>query len=171
MNIQEAKDFFMEYNGLEFHMFHDSTSKYAEYKALHLPQATLELWRQELIEEHFEKLEDPKCQETYGLIVGRLIEVLHAVSSPVEDHIRRLLQCLSSADALDEIQKIRILEHMAGHSRDRKDSGIYLVRTTSNLEEELKECLSRLSDFSPSPEYLSRYLKAVNAVERLLGEG
>lgn len=171
MNIHEAKDFFMEYNGLEFHMFHDSTSKYAEYKALHLPHATLELWRQELIEEHFEKLEDPKYQETYGLIVGRLIEVLHVLSSPVEDRIRRLLQCLSSADALNEIQKVRILEHMAGHSRDRKDGGIYLVRTNTNLEYALKECLSRLSDFSPSPEYLSRYLKAVNAVERLLGEG
>lgn len=170
MNNQDAKAFFKEYNGLEYHMFHDGTLKYKEYEKLHISPSVKELWRQELIEEHFEKLEDPNYKEMYGIVVGRLIEVLFTVSTPVEPHLQRLIHCLSTAaSTLDELQKIRILEHMAGHRRDHKDGGIYLIRTFTGLEKELKECLDGLSDFRPSEENLARYLRAVHALERLIG--
>lgn len=92
-NNQDAKAFFKEYNGLEYHMFHDGTLKYKEYEKLHISPSVKELWRQELIEEHFEKLEDPNYKEMYGIVVGRLIEVLFTVSTPVEPHLQRLIHC------------------------------------------------------------------------------
>ena len=38
MYILEAKAFFKEYNGLEFHMCHDDTRKYQEYRSLHITE-------------------------------------------------------------------------------------------------------------------------------------
>ena len=47
MNNQDAKAFFKEYNGLEYHMFHDGTLKYKEYEKLHISPSVKELWRQD----------------------------------------------------------------------------------------------------------------------------
>ena len=34
MDLQEAQAFFLQYNGLEFHMFHDDPRRYRAFQAL-----------------------------------------------------------------------------------------------------------------------------------------
>lgn len=66
MNQKEAKEFFKRYNGLEYHMFHDETQKYNEYRRLHLSKSVLEDWRQELINECFLQLHQIENQKNIG---------------------------------------------------------------------------------------------------------
>ena len=117
MNILEAKAFFKEYNGLEFHMCHDDTRKYQEYRLLHITEISKNRWRREIIGEIFAQLEKEEDQAEYGVLIGNLIEVLQRAMDPIEDDIMRMIYWLRGTDSLDEKNKIRILEHMAGHGR------------------------------------------------------
>lgn len=114
MDLQEAQAFFLQYNGLEFHMFHDDPRRYRAFQALSIPQATLEEWRQQLIAEHFAHLEAPAGRGTFSLALLRLLEVLAQSTAPVQTHCRRLIRLLSAAEGLEEAQKLRVLELMAG---------------------------------------------------------
>lgn len=72
MNILEAKAFFKEYNGLEFHMCHDDTRKYQEYRLLHITEISKNRWRREIIGEIFAQLEKVENQERYQRAVQRM---------------------------------------------------------------------------------------------------
>ncbi len=166
MNQKEAKEFFMRYNGLEYHMFHDETQKYNEYRRLHLSKSVLEEWRQELINECFLKLNQLENQKKYWILIGNLIDMLFKSTSPIDSHILSFFQVLSRACDLDENQKIRILEHMVGHGRDGKDGGIYLILTRTHFGKELKMILEKLSQFNCSLDNRSRYLSAIRRMEQ-----
>ena len=131
MDLQEAQAFFLQYNGLEFHMFHDDPRRYRAFQALSIPQATLEEWRQQLIAEHFAHLEAPAGRGTFSLALLRLLEVLAQSTAPVQTHCRRLIRLLSAAEGLEEAQKLRVLELMAGREGDGHDGGVWLVCTRS----------------------------------------
>ena len=66
MDILEAKAFFKEYNGLEFHMCHDDTRKYQEYRSLHITEISKNRWRREIIKEIFAQLEKERSDRIRG---------------------------------------------------------------------------------------------------------
>lgn len=166
MDILEAKAFFKEYNGLEFHMCHDDTRKYQEYRSLHITEISKNRWRREIIKEIFAQLEKKEDQAEYGVLIRNLIEVMQRTMDPIEDDIMRMIYWLRGTDSLDEKNKIRILEHMAGHGRGSKDSGIHLVCTRSRKKEELRQVLETMSRFECSPENQERYQRAVQRMKR-----
>ena len=166
MNILEAKAFFKEYNGLEFHMCHDDTRKYQEYRSLHITEISKNRWRREIIKEIFAQLEKKSDQTEYGVLIGNPIEVLQKTRDPIEDDIIHMISCLQGASHLDEKNKIQILEHMAGHGQGTNDGGIYLVCTRSRKKEELQQVLETMSRFECSPENQERYQRAVQRMKR-----
>ena len=166
MDILEAKAFFKEYNGLEFHMCHDDTRKYQEYRSLHITEISKNRWRREIIKEIFAQLEKKSDQTEYGVLIGNPIEVLQKTRDPIEDDIIHMISCLQGASHLDEKNKIQILEHMAGHGQGTNDGGIYLVCTRSRKEEELRQLLEPMSRFECSPENQERYQRAVQRMKR-----
>lgn len=166
MDILEAKAFFKEYNGLEFHMCHDDTRKYQEYRSLHITEISKNRWRREIIKEIFAQLEKKSDQTEYGVLIGNPIEVLQKTRDPIEDDIIHMISCLQGASHLDEKNKIQILEHMAGHGQGTNDGGIYLVCTRSRKKEELQQVLETMSRFECSPENQERYQRAVQRMKR-----
>ena len=168
MDLQEAQAFFLQYNGLEFHMFHDDPRRYRAFQALSIPQATLEEWRQQLIAEHFAHLEAPAGRGTFSLALLRLLEVLAQSTAPVQTHCRRLIRLLSAAEGLEEAQKLRVLELMAGREGDGHDGGVWLVCTRSGLAPELGRALEQLGGFPCSWAEMDRYQRALQKIRRIL---
>ena len=168
MDLQEAQAFFLQYNGLEFHMFHDDPRRYRAFQALSIPQATLEEWRQQLIAEHFAHLEAPAGRGTFSLALLRLLEVLAQSTAPVQTHCRRLIRLLSAAEGLEEAQKLRVLELMAGREGDGHDGGVWLVCTRSGLAPELGRALEQLGGFPCSWSEMDRYQRALQKIRRIL---
>lgn len=168
MDLQEAQAFFLQYNGLEFHMFHDDPRRYRAFQALSIPQATLEEWRQQLIAEHFAHLEAPAGRGTFSLALLRLLEVLAQSTAPVQTHCRRLIRLLSAAEGLEETQKLRVLELMAGREGDGHDGGVWLVCTRSGLAPELGRALEQLGGFPCSWAEMDRYQRALQKIRRIL---
>lgn len=171
MDILEAKAFFKEYNGLEFHMCHDDTRKYQEYRSLHITEISKNRWRREIIKEIFTQLEKEGNQAEYGVLIGNLIEVLQRAMDPIEDDIMRMIYWLRGTDSLDEKNKIRILEHMAGHGRGLKDSGIHLVCTRSRKKEELRQLLEPMGRFACSSGNQERYHRALQKIKKAFQDG
>lgn len=168
MDLQEAQAFFLQYNGLEFHMFHDDPRRYRAFQALSIPQATLEEWRQQLIAEHFAHLEAPAGRNSFSLALLRLLEVLAQSTAPVQTHCRRLIRLLSAAEGLEEAQKLRVLELMAGREGDGHDGGVWLVCTRSGLAPELGRALEQLGGFPCSWAEMDRYQRALQKIRRIL---
>ena len=171
MDILEAKAFFKEYNGLEFHMCHDVTRKNQEYRSLHITEISKNRWRREIIKEIFVQLEKESDQTEYGVLIGNLIEVLQKIRDPIEDDSIHMISCLQGASHLDEKNKIQILEHMAGHGQGTNDGGIYLVCTRSRKEEELRQLLEPMGRFACSSGNQERYHRALQKIKKAFQDG
>ena len=168
MDLREARDFFLQYNGLEFHMCHDDTRRYRAFQALRIPAATLEAWRQQLIAAHFRALEDPANRDRFGVVFRDLLAALSHSAAPAQGHCRRLIRLLSRAGGLEEGQKLRVLELMAGQAEDGRDGGAWLVCARSGLRAELRQALAAFGGFPCSWAEMDRYQRCRQRLRRLL---
>ena len=147
-NETTIKDFFFYHHGDGMSMDRDDPQKYKQYRTL--SEATIELWRQELIAQDFELLISDNADNQW-IIVGNLIRLISSSKNLVEDHFKKLLTTIIEiSSTLNKRQRILILEHFASHAEYTSrgmDCGIYWFARKSSLEELLINTIDSLSDF------------------------
>ena len=145
-NENTIKEFFFYHHGDGMLMDRDDPQKYNQYRTL--SEATIELWRQELIAQDFELLISDNADNQW-IIVGNLIRLISSSKNLVEDHFKKLLTTIIEiSPTLNKRQRILILEHFAGRTLPQKDGGIYLIQSKANLNELLKIAVNTLSNFT-----------------------
>ena len=145
-NENTIKEFFFYHHGDGMSMDRDDTQKYKQYRTL--SEATIELWRQELITQDFELLAKDATDSKW-ITIGNLIRLILSSKNNIEENFKKLLtQIIEFSPSLDKRQKILILEHFAGRTLSQKDGGIYVIQSKTNLKELLKTSIDELSKFT-----------------------
>ena len=168
MDLQEAQAFFLQYNGLEFHMFHDDPRRYRAFQALSIPRppwrnggssssrSTSPIWRPRRAGAPFRWPSSAcwKCSPRAPL------PSRPTAAPPDPAALRRR--------GAGEAQKLRVLELMAGREGDGHDGGVWLVCTRSGLAPELGRALEQLGGFPCSWAEMDRYQRALQKIRRIL---
>jgi len=145
-NENTIKEFFFYHHGDGMSMDRDDPQKYKQYRTL--SEATIELWRQDLITQDFELLAKDATDSKW-ITIGNLIRLISSSKNNIEENFKKLLtQIIEFSPSLDKRQKILILEHFAGRTLSQKDGGIYLIQSKTNLKELLKTSIDELSKFT-----------------------
>lgn len=147
LGMEEARNFYIMYNGHEYHMWHDETEMYAEYKKLDIQDSTKQLWRQEILYKLQQMIYALKNKNDCWNYIGEFVDVLAETDMEQEDNGKRLIDILKYATKnLDQKQKILIMEHMAGRN-STLTGGIYWICKNTKLEDEMFQILNQLTDF------------------------
>jgi len=56
--LEQAKDFFMQFNGSPYDMVRDFPQRFDEYKSFNISKETQRRWREELLEKYFNNLKE-----------------------------------------------------------------------------------------------------------------
>ena len=143
MTIEEAKQYFKRYDGHYFHMGREEPWNYDEFKKFNFQDSIIEQWRQEIIDNYFEKLFN-RSDNVWSAIL-HIIDVMPETKTNYPDNCRKLLNALNKAANLDKKQKILIIEVMA-------EKGCQFVCQKSDLALEMNDIMSLFMDFECYPE-------------------
>ncbi len=147
MVLSEARDYFMRYNGMGFHMCREEPALYEQYKKLNISRTMENDWRLEILREIENRFYELQHNATAWIAIGTFIEVLFSVITQHEDNGKRLLKMLEYANEnLDQRQKILIMEHMSGRNSSY-DGGIKWFCMNTHLEGEMFTVMRRFVDF------------------------
>lgn len=160
MSMSEAKQFFVDYHGHYYLMWHDDTIKYNKFKKMNISENILENWRQEIIQNIFDELKKENTNN-FSLIIGRFVDVLLSTKTKEKENSTKLLTILERIPQLDEIQRIVLMEHMAGRNVVLDNGAIYFICAKTNIRKELLNILNKLSDFECTSVNQERYNQAM----------
>lgn len=165
--MADAEAYFKKYDGHTFHMGREEPEHYASYVKLKIPPDVTERWRQELIQETFDRFFDQP--DRVWCVHGGVLEILRNTKTQLEENCARLLSLMERMDDLDVRQKMLIIESMPGRTRTQTDGGCYLFCTRTTLGERMNAVMQRLIESALNDpdrgELEERLLKAVSAYE------
>ncbi len=123
MTLKEAEEYFKEYGGNEYGMWHDDTGRYDEFKNLAISDETKARWRQETVENYIERLKngDFVPMTSYGLtdtvssLISRTFDIIRTMKINNYDNTSLLLDTISALEISDKREKIYVMETMAKH--------------------------------------------------------
>lgn len=166
MTIEEAKELFMSFDGFEYHMWHDATAQYEEFRDLHIPDTVKEEWRQEIISNLFAQLEKEPKDQKYWVYVDVLLKVIVASKMNIEKNSKHFLDVLDGCDWMDSHIKTVLIENMAGRTESLEYGGINFIGTHTDLLDQLHSVLDKFSKFSCSDSERKRYVTALDTMQR-----
>ncbi|MBO5082988.1 MAG: hypothetical protein J6C06_10340 [Lachnospiraceae bacterium] len=149
MNIKEAESFFKRFHGHHYHMLHDETPLYREYRKTWENTKYEEKWRQELLQEKFANFYEKRDQ--IWLKHGHIIKIMCETKNGIPEYSDKLVSLMEELYDLDKKQKILIIENMAGrrfHGKNtQNDGGCYLICSRTSLGERMNEVMKKFMDF------------------------
>lgn len=176
MTLEEAKEFYMRFNGFGFHMCREEPGLYEKFVSLKLSNDILSSWSYEVLDRFRNRILDPNRKEKW-YIFEDFLNMYGSLNSGIDKYTKIFFELLEYAIAsLDPKQKILIMEGMAGRNYYQTDGGIRYICKKSSYRKELKEILNRLVDFDYSfitndtgwEEPTKRYLAALERINKAL---
>lgn len=172
MDMREAEQYFKSYMGNGYYMCLDDVAYYEEFCALHISEALKEQWRNELLCDYLSRVE--VLSEDTWIHHSNVIELLRATTKNRRKHMTRLLDAMEAFPALDQRQRILVIESMAGPEDKHSIGGVALFRLFRDLMPRMKAVMERIiGTFDPAqaeakspygvPFDRERYDRAVNS--------
>ncbi|MBR2989924.1 MAG: hypothetical protein IKF51_00510 [Solobacterium sp.] len=142
MTLEEAKEFYFQYNGFSFHMGREEPAKYSSFQKLHPGDDTLREWDEELLEGLFRDLRTET--KRFWSVHDTILQIIRRNHCDAEHWLCRLLEETEKLDHLDEHNTTLIIENMAGRNTAMNDGGVYTICRYSGLAERMNEIMERL---------------------------
>ena len=102
MNIKEAEVFFKRFHGHHYHMLHDETPLYREYRKTWENTKYEEKWRQELLQEKFANFYEKRDQ--IWLKHGHIIMIMRETKNGIPEYSDKLISLMEELYDLDKKQ-------------------------------------------------------------------
>ncbi len=142
MTLEEAKEFYFQYNGYSFHMDREEPAKYSRFRMLHIGEDTLREWDEELLEGLFERFRsDPARAWVYH---GDILKIIGRGRCDTDRYMNRLLDAMEQMKHPDLSTVTLIVETMAGRTESMKDGGVYILCGQPGLAERMNRITERL---------------------------
>lgn len=148
--LAEMKALWFRYGGNGFDIWHDDLEAYRCFEDAHIPDETVEEWRQEMIQSEFSALTDGDPTRRW-IVVHHLLALIGNTCTYTGEHYARLLDMLyEMADELDKRQRILILQRFADSNVPRNNGAIRSIHECGGLTPKMSDTLRRLADFTVS---------------------
>lgn len=142
MTLQEAKEFYFQYDGFSFHMGREEPAKYNSFMMLGVGKGTLREWDEELLEGLFESLWSD--QQRVWVLHGKILKIIARGNCDAEKQLQRLLDEMEKMAGLDLLTATLIIENMAGRNESMNDGGVYVFRRYFALSGRMNEVTGRI---------------------------
>ena len=149
--VAEMKELWFRYGGNGFVIWHEDLEGSQRFHDAHIPDETVEEWRQEMIESEFTALTEGNPTRRW-IVADHLLELIGNTRTRTEELYDRLLDLLGEmADDLDNRQRILILQQFADSNVPRNNGAIrYIHEKAPGLTPKMSDTLRRLADFTVS---------------------
>ena len=149
--VAEMKELWFRYGGSSFVIWHEDPEGSQRFHDAHIPDETVEEWRQEMIESEFTALTEGDPTRRW-IVAHHLLELIGATHTRTEERYDRLLDLLGEmADDLDNRQRILILQQFSDSNVPRNNGAIrYIHERAAGLTPKMSDTLRRLADFTVS---------------------
>ena len=149
--VAEMKEVWFRYGGNSFVIWHEDPEASERFHNAHIPDETVEEWRQEMISSEFTALTEGDPTRRW-IVARHLLELIGNTRTRTEELYARLLDLLyDMADDLDKRQRILILQQFADSNVPRNNGAIrYIHEKAPGLTPKMSEVLRRLADFTVS---------------------
>ena len=149
--VAEMKELWFRYGGNGFVIWHEDPDGSQRFHDAHIPDETVEEWRQEMIESEFTALTEGDPTRRW-IVARHLLELIGATHTRTEELYARLLDLLGEmADDLDKRQRILILQQFADSNVPRNNGAIrYIHEKAPGLTPKMSDVLRKLADFTVS---------------------
>ncbi len=142
MTLEEAKEFYFQYDGHSFHMDREEPARFNSFRMLEIGKERLREWDEELLDRLFRDMwSDP---ERIWITHGRILKILQRKNCDMKKYLSRLLDEMEKMDQLETDQMTLIIENMAGRNEKMSDGGVCLFCSCSDLAERMKDIEDRL---------------------------
>lgn len=177
LTVNEAKEFFFDFLGNIFYMNRENPEKYKLYQKSKFSKELEEEWRYQILESLSNKIMIDSLKEDHWIYIGNYIEVYSSINNKIDEYTNMLFELLNyTINNLDVKQRILIIEHMVGRSKNMTDGGIYLVCRKSKLKQKLKSIITELvkveididSDVILCDNLKERYYIAIKKINKIL---
>ena len=142
MTLENAKEFYFQYNGSSFHMDREEPAKYGSFRMLGLGKDTLSEWDRELLDGLF--LNFWSEPERVWISHGTILQIIRRNNCDTEMNLSRLLDEMERMDDLPLFTLTLIIENMAGRNEPMTDGGAYVVCEYSDLAERMNDVTEHL---------------------------
>ena len=149
--VTEMKELWFRYGGNGFVIWHEDPEASERFHNAHIPDETIEEWRQEMIASEFTALTEGDPTRRW-IVAHHLLELIGAIHTRTEELYDRLLDLLGEmADDLDKRQRILILQQFADSNVPRNNGAIrYIHEKAAGLTPKMSDTLRKLADFTVS---------------------
>ena len=149
--VAEMKELWFRYGGNGFVIWHEDPEGSQRFHDAHIPDETVEEWRQEMIESEYTALTEGDPARRW-IVARHLLELIGNTRTRTEERYDRLLDLLGEmADDLDNRQRILILQQFADSNVPRNNGAIrYVHEKAPGLTPKMSDVLRRLADFTVS---------------------
>ncbi len=149
--VTEMKELWFRYGGNSFVIWHEDPDGSQRFHDAHIPDETVEEWRQEMIESEFTALTEGDPTRRW-IVANHLLELIGNTRTRTEELYDRLLDLLGEmADDLDKRQRILILQQFPDSNVPRNNGAIrYIHERAAGLTPKMSDTLRRLADFTVS---------------------
>ena len=111
--VAEMKEVWFRYGGSSFVIWHEDPEASERFHNAHIPDETIEAWRQEMIESEYTALTEGDPARRW-IVARHLLELIGNTNTRTEERYGRLMDLLGEmADDLDKRQRILILQQFA----------------------------------------------------------
>lgn len=149
--VAEMKELWFRYGGNSFVIWHEDSDGSQRFHDAHIPDETVEEWRQEMISSEFTALTEGDPTRRW-IIARHLLELIGNTRTRTEELYARLLDLLCAlADGLDKPQRVLILEAFTDTNATRNNGAILRIQQkAAGLTPKMSDTLRKLADFTVS---------------------
>ena len=149
--LAEMKEVWFRYGGSSFVIWHEDPEASERFHNAHIPDETIEEWRQEMISSEFTALTEGDPARRW-IVAHHLLELIGNTRTRTEERYDRLLDLFGEmADDLDKRQRILILQQFADSNVHRNNGAIrYIHERAAGLTPKMSDTLRKLADFTVS---------------------
>ena len=149
--VAEMKEVWFRYGGSSFVIWHEDPEASERFHNAHIPDETIEAWRQEMIASEFAALTEGDPARRW-IVAHHLLELIGNTNTRTEELYGRLLDLLCDlADGLDKPQRILILEAFTDTNATRNNGAILRIQQkAAGLTPKMSDTLRKLADFTVS---------------------
>lgn len=149
--VAEMKELWFRYGGNGFVIWHEDPEGSERFHNAHIPDETVEEWRQEMIEAEFTALTEGDPTRRW-MVARHLLGLIGSTRARTEELYARLLDLLyDMADDLDKRQRILILQQFSDSNVPRNNGAIlYVHEKAPGLTPKMSDVLRKLADFTVS---------------------
>ncbi|MBQ4111831.1 MAG: hypothetical protein IJD38_03435 [Clostridia bacterium] len=149
--VAEMKELWFRYGGNGFVIWHEDPDGSQRFHDAHIPDETIEAWRQEMISSEFTALTEGDPTRRW-IVARHLLELIGNTRTHTEELYSRLLDLLyDMANDLDKRQRILILQQFSDSNVPRNNGAIrYIHEKAPGLTPKMSDVLRKLADFTVS---------------------